>query len=85
MKVCLLLIIFTCYFKKHRVIKASSAIFLILMLVGVISLSMSLIPRALENSVRSSLCCISDLWFANIGYFLMIGTLLVRDNKSFLY
>ena len=82
---CLILIIFTCYFNKHRVIKASSVIFLILMLIGVISLSMSIIPRALENSVQSSLYCISELWFANIGYLLIIGTLLVSDNKSFLY
>lgn len=81
---CLALMVFTCYFKKHRVIKASSAIFLILMLIGVISLSMSIIPRTLSNSIRSTFCCISDLWLANIGYFLIIGALLVSNNESFL-
>ncbi len=78
---CLILICFTWYFNKHCVIKASSPMFLILMLIGVISLSISVIPRSLENSRQSSLFCISELWLANIGYFLIIGTLLVSLNE----
>ncbi len=78
---CLILICFTCYFKRHPVIKASSPMFLILMLIGIISLSISVILRSLENSLQSSLFCISELWLANIGYFLIIGTLLVSLNE----
>jgi hypothetical protein len=78
---CLILIIFTYYFNQHRVIKASSSTFLILMLIGVISLSTSIIPRTLENSRQSSLFCISELWLANIGYLLIIGALLVSFNE----
>lgn len=45
----LIMIAFTCYFKNHPVIKASSIRFLISMLIGVICLAVSIIPRALEN------------------------------------
>jgi hypothetical protein len=59
----------------------SSSMFLILMLIGVISLSISVIPRSLENSYQTSLFCISELWLSNIGYLLIIGTLLVSCNE----
>jgi hypothetical protein len=74
---CLTLIIFTCYFNQHPVIKASSSTFLILMLIGVICLAISVIPRTLETYCQSSVICISELWLVNIGYSLIIGTLLV--------
>ena len=74
---CLVLIYWTCSHRRHDVIKASSSLFLQLMLIGVIVLSMSIIPRALENSFQSSISCVSELCLSNIGYVLIIGTLLV--------
>ncbi|CAF3411631.1 unnamed protein product [Rotaria sp. Silwood1] len=52
---CLALITFTCYFNQHPVIKASSSTFLVLMLIGVINLAISIVPRTLENYHQSSL------------------------------
>ncbi|CAF0946657.1 unnamed protein product [Didymodactylos carnosus] len=79
---CFALIVFTFYFNKHPVVKASSPTFLILMLIGVICLATSIIPRTLENYRQSStLECISELWFANIGYSLIIGTLLLKTYR----
>lgn len=80
---CLGLIIFTCYFRNHPVMKASSSIFLIVMLIGVLSLAVSVIPRTLENHHPTPFVCISELWFSNIGYSLIIGTLLVSTNQIF--
>ncbi len=81
---CLISITFTCYFKQHPVVKASSATFLVLMLVGIMSLAISVIPRTLETYRQSSALCISELWLANIGYSLVIGTLLV-SNLYFIF
>ena len=78
---CLALIFFTCYFRKHPVMKASSPIFLVLMLIGVLGLAMSVIPRTLENHLPSPWLCISEFWLTNIGYPLIIGTLLVSSNQ----
>ena len=78
---CLVLMIFTCYFRNHPVMKASSSIFLILMLIGVLSLAVSVIPRTLENHHPTPLICISELWLSNVGYSLIIGTLLVSANQ----
>lgn len=77
---CLTLVVFTCYFRENPVIKGSSSIFLCLMLTGVISLALSIVPRALENSSSTPLLCISELFLANIGYSLIIGTLLVGER-----
>jgi hypothetical protein len=74
---CLALIVFTLYFHRHPVIKGSSSTFLILMLIGVISLAVSVIPRTVVSYRQSSALCISELWLANIGYSLIVGTLLV--------
>jgi hypothetical protein len=82
---CVSLIVFTCYYKQHPVIKASSSPFLILMLMGVLCLSTSVIARALESQHQSSLSCVGELWLTNIGYSLIIGTLLVSCNKRIFY
>jgi ABC-type branched-subunit amino acid transport system substrate-binding protein len=82
---CLILIFFTCYFKQHPVIKASSSMFLVLMVIGTISLAVSVIPRTLESYRQSHVLCISELWLANIGYTLIIGTLLVSSSELILY
>lgn len=74
---CIAFIIFTCCFREHAVMKASSSTFLVLMLIGVLSLVTSVIPRALETDFPSSWICLSEFWLSNTGYPLIIGTLLV--------
>jgi len=82
---CVSLIVFTWYYNQHPVIKASSSTFLILMLMGVLCLATSVIARALESQRQTPLSCVSELWLTNIGYSLIIGTLLVSCNKRTFY
>lgn len=75
---CVSLAFFVCYHRKHPVIKGSSFIFLVLMLLRIACLSVSMIPRSLENIFPSSEICILKFAIMNIGYAMIMSTLMVR-------
>jgi ABC-type branched-subunit amino acid transport system substrate-binding protein len=76
---CAVMQVIVILFRSHRVMKASSPLFLVLYLVGVQLLCASVIPRTYESDIAASpVPCEADLFLANIGYTLFVGALLIK-------
>lgn len=67
-------------YRHHPVMKASSPLFLLIMLSGLSLLSWSVLPRVLEDE-NHAFNCDADVWLCNMGYALMIGSLLVKTFR----
>lgn len=76
----ILMIIVLCY-RNHPVIRASSFPFLIIMLIGIVCIAMSTIPRTLENVCPSTAICIGEFFLVNFGYSLIMTTLMVSFHS----
>ena len=71
-------------FRERPVFKASSPVFLLYMCVGIAMLCSSIFSRANESlgglSSRTA-ACVSDLYLCNLGYFLIVGALLLKTYR----
>ena len=70
--------------RNFAVFKAASPMFLGLMCAGTGLLCASVFPRTLESAGTQSLrdsACVADLYLSNLGYTLLVGSLLVKEYR----
>lgn len=65
------------WYRNESIIRASSFIFLLLMLIGIVFISSCMMFRILENILLTKWMCISEFVSMNIGYSLVMTTLMV--------
>ena len=68
--------------REQNVMRAASPLFLGLFLFGTQLLCASVIPRVLEGNLSyGDQPCVADLYLANLGYTLLVGSLLVKTMR----
>ena len=69
------------YLRDTAIMKAASPPFIQLMLLGLLLLLSAEFPRIYENEINSTRLCEADLFLTNLGYTLIVGSLLVKTYR----
>ena len=80
---CMLMIIWVVLHRDLPVVRAASPVFLVCVVMGGMMLCSSVYARSVESEVAlgGSDSCLADLFLSNLGYTLLIGSLLVKTKR----